>query len=89
MDEEELKKESKLGLKKQEMPKAPAASVDNASYDYINMNPQTMATCLPMNTEVMFYMRKRLKIFRKKKLRSMFYLIFHLQLNYLKWMKRI
>ena len=56
MDEDELKKESKLGLKKQEMPKAPNIPQNNEGmYDYVKMPPHTLATCLPMNTEVIIF----------------------------------
>jgi len=55
MDEEELKRESKLGLKKQQVvaPRKQEIPVDDQGrYDYLHMSPQIMATCLPMNTEV-------------------------------------
>jgi len=59
MDQEELTKESKLGLKKQEIPKAqnyqPPISSDGSSYDYVHMTQASMSTCLPMNTEVWSY----------------------------------
>jgi len=55
MDQEELMKESKLGLKKQEIPKShiykPPTSSDG-SYDYAHMSQASLATCLPLNTDV-------------------------------------
>lgn len=52
MDEDELKKESKLGLKKQELPKPQVIKNADEMYDYVHMAPQVMATVLPLNTEV-------------------------------------
>jgi len=78
MDEEELKKEAKLGLRKQEMPKQPTIPKDSASsFDYVHMNPHVMATCLPINTEVFYYKNRFIKfLFREKKQKNTFSSIF-------------
>lgn len=82
MDEDELKQESKLGLKKQEVKKAPVQEPgdipldDLGRYDFLRMNQTGMSKCLPINTEVYFYIS--IKILSVKRLMNMFSLMFQL-----------